>query len=113
MSELVFISYKYLENYKYYNMLLAGVLIIILAVGICARPTCVDMTVGQQESGFIIYRLYDFLYRKKKVITLTCLYFFKPVTIVLGGTKEKMQQWCPCKIVLGELALHREASQNG
>ena len=41
------------------------------------------------------------LYGKKS--TLACLYFFKPV--VLGGTKPRLQQWFPCKLVLGELTL--------
>lgn len=31
---------------------------------------------------------------------LAYLYFFKPITAVLGGTKPRIQSRCPCKLVL-------------
>lgn len=31
------------------------------------------------------------------------LYFFKPITVVLGGAKPRLQWRCPCKIVRGNL----------
>lgn len=33
------------------------------------------------------------------------LYFFEPVTIVLDDTKPRVQFWCPCRIVSGEVVL--------
>lgn len=30
---------------------------------------------------------------------LACLLFYKPITIVLSGSKPRMRWWCPCKIM--------------
>ncbi len=35
------------------------------------------------------------------ILQLACLCFFKLITVIFGGAKPRMQQWCPCKIVSG------------